>query len=69
MPQWGHEKDALINESDAKKDKSEKDEKKATPSYNLKLNRLKEDGGKVGLLECRLVSRYDTIFSSHLHYL
>lgn len=69
MPQWGHEKDALIDEGDAKKDKSEKDEKKATPSYKLKLNRLKEDGGKVGLLECRLVSRYDTIFSSHLHYL
>ncbi len=69
MPQWGHEKDALIDEGDAKKDKSEKDEKKATPSYKLKLNRLKEDGGKVGLLECRLVSCYDTIFSSHLHYL
>jgi len=40
-----------------------------TPSSKLKLNHLKEDGGKVGLLECGLVSRYDTIFSSHLHYL
>ena len=69
MPQWGHEKDAPINEGDAKKDKSEKDEKKATPSSKLKLNNLKEDGGKVGLLECGLVSRYDTIFSSHHHYL
>jgi len=69
MPQWGHEKDAPIDEGDAKKDKSEKDEKKATPSSKLKLNHLKEDGGKVGLLECGLVSRYDTIFSSHLHFL
>ena len=69
MPQWGHEKDAPIDEGDAKKDKSEKGEKKATPSSKLKLNHLKEDGGKVGLLECGLVSRYDTIFPSHLHYL
>jgi len=69
MPQWGHEKDAPIDEGDAKKDKSEKDKKKATPSSKLKLNHLKEDGGKVGLLECGLVSCYDTIFSSHLHYL
>ena len=69
MPQWGHEKDAPIDEGDAKIDKSEKDEKKATPSSKLKLDHLKEDGGKVGLLEFGLVSRYDTIFSSHLHYL
>ena len=48
MPQWGHEKDTPIDEGDAKKDKSEKDEKKATPSSKLKLNHLKEDGGKVG---------------------
>ena len=69
MPQWGHEKDAPIDEGDAKKDKSEKDEKKATPSSKLKLNHLKEDGGKVGLLECGLVSCYDAIFPSHLDYL
>ena len=67
MPQWDHEKDAPIDESDTKKEKSEKGEKKATPSSKLKLNPLKVNGGKVGLLECGLVSHCDTIFSSHLH--
>jgi hypothetical protein len=53
MPQGNHEKDAPIDEGDAKKDRSEKDEKKATPSSKLKLNPLKVDGGKVGLIvEC-----------------
>jgi hypothetical protein len=53
MPQGNHEKDAPIDEGDAKKDRSEKDEKKATPSSKLKLNPLKVDGGKVCLLvEC-----------------
>ncbi len=49
MPQGNNEKDAPIDEGDSKKDRSEKDEK-ATPSSKLKLNPLKVDDGKVGLL-------------------
>ena len=66
MLQADHEKDAPINEGDVKKDKSEKHEKKATTFSKLKLNPLKVDGGKVGLLECGLVSccEYHSLSSS-----